>query len=493
MKRLLSVLLVMTLIAAMFAAFGVHAFASETASDEAAASEEIVQKEEVSTARKVISTIGALIGCVFLTWAIYKGLNMPITSIIVAIFIAITSGVNVQTAWESAMESAVIPQITNITGVYLFGGILGYLYSESGAASRMALTLFKPFSSIKSRVWKQSCYFLAFFILRFLLGLAGLDPMAAMITLIAISVTMFHELDVPRKYVNVMLTLAGTVTALMPWVPQMYNIIIPIFIPGFTASSLAGIRILWIVVIIITSIVWMNLLIARDRKKGFAFEMGHMQQFKIDEESPKPNFFISLIPLAVILILYNFFGFSAWLATACGVVVAAFLFYRFLDLKQEGRSPFGVFIDKVNRNSLIVPLYMVLSGLVGGVITLTPCYDVILAWADSFAASMPLPIGFGIIAMLLILMGNSALFVIAQIANAVFIPAGMTAGMAGVVLMMSNTVFDSLPNAPGIIMQAELTDSPLRVSYPPIFKLTVILTAVIMMFFCLLLSIGLVF
>lgn len=61
-----------------------------------------------------------------------------------------------------------------------------------------------------------------------------------------------------------------------------------------------------------------------------------------------------------------------------------------------------------------------------------------------------------------------------------FLSNDLSAATCGTLLVVSNTVLANLPNSCGMIMQAELTETPLREGYPSIFKTTVLLTGAIM-------------
>lgn len=445
---------------------------------------------------QIISLIGAIVAVVFMIWSIYKGLNLPLACIITTVIIAVTSGIGIDEAWDSGMDIAVLAMFESTVGVYIFGGLLGLMYSESGAAVALSNVFFKPFRGVKNQTVRMMCYFAAFLVLRLILGLTGIDPMAIIITMVAVLIPMFQELNIPRKFACCLLACSTTVGACLPYVPSITNIFLPNLIPGFTASSLAGMRILWTVLFLVLSVLWMTWMIRRDQKKGGSFALGNMKDegLAVDENQKRPNALISLLPIIVILLLYNFAGFSGWLSTACGVIVGIIIFYRYMPLGDgTAVERFKVFISKVNKNSLIIPLYMGLSVLPGAVLTIAPCYELLTSFASSLANMIPPAVAFALIGVVMVLMGNSATVICANMATSIFIPAGLAASAAGFITIMSLTVFDSLPNSPGINMQAQFSDTTMQEGYPPVFKTTVLLTFVLEMAFALLISIGLAF
>ena len=450
-------------------------------------------------AGQIISLIGIIISIVFFSWSIYKGLGLVPASLITSLIVIVTSGLNVMEAWNTGIGDAVIPMITGVCGVYIFGGLLGFMYSKSGAATAIAKTLFAPLRKIQNYTLKLVCYIVMMFVIRTLLAVAGIDAMAAMFILIGIIIMAFKDLDISRSYINCVLIAATTLTYYIPYIPYESNVWIPIFMDGFTAGSMAGVRCIIIVLFIIGTLFVLMRSISKDRKNGTChFDPGNMEDFETEEEGKKyPNFFVTLIPLVIIIVLYNFFSFEAWLSTACGFVAAVILFYRNLDFSKEkdaeGRSKFSSFIEHCNTNSMIIPLYMAFAMLPGGIMTMTSGYQLIITLCERMVNVMPPALGFGIVSILISASGQSAFYVLIDLANQVFIPAGLTAGVAGTLVIVGSTVFDTLPNHPGMIMQAKLTDVPMKVCYPSIFKTTVILTTILTIVTAVLFTVGIAF
>lgn len=58
----------------------------------------------------------------------------------------------------------------------------------------------------------------------------------------------------------------------------------------------------------------MSHMILRDQSKRIHFEMGNMQDLSVEDDlSKRPHLVMSLIPIIIVLILYNFVVCSAWL------------------------------------------------------------------------------------------------------------------------------------------------------------------------------------
>ena len=54
---------------------------------------------------------------------------------------------------------------------------------------------------------------------------------------VALCVSLFEEMNIPRRYMNAFLITGCTVSLFMPWVPCGPNIMVPMFVEGYTAST----------------------------------------------------------------------------------------------------------------------------------------------------------------------------------------------------------------------------------------------------------------
>ena len=81
----------------------------------------------------------------------------------------------------------------------------------------------------------------------------------------------------------------------------------------------------------------------------------------------------------------------------------------------------------------------------------------------------------------------------ANLANIVFAAAGLELVTAGTIMLAGNTVLNTLPISAEMQVQSQLSDTPLKEGYPPIFKCTVVLTFGLMVVVSILLTLGIIF
>jgi hypothetical protein len=446
---------------------------------------------------EIVSLAGVIIAIVFMMYSIYKGLSLPIAAIISTVFIAVTSGIGIDALWDTCVDSAVVPVFKTYVGLWLFGGIMGYVYGESGASASMAFFLFGPLKKIRNPKTKIFAYLAMFMIMRVILGLTGIDSMAVMVLVLAIIIAFFKELDIPRKYISCVMVCGISAGGMLPYAPCAMNVIIPMFIPQWSASSHGGLRMIWTVAFIVLASLWLAKMVMKDQKNGEHFEMGRMQNVRVDESDPnRPHWALTFIPIIVVIVLYNFVHCSAWLSTAGGALASIILFARHLDLKDptpQGRGKFAMFVENMNTSSMIIPLYLCLNGIMAGAITNAPAYNLIIRLCENIVTVTGPVVGYIIVSVVLVVMGNSAVFVGANLANTVFAAAGLDLVTAGTIMLAGNTVLNTLPNSAEMQVQAQLSDTPLKIGYPPIFKTTVLLTFVLMVLISIPITLGISF
>ena len=435
-----------------------------------------------------VGIIGIIVAFVLMNYLVYKGLNVVLTATLVTFIIVLTSGLSIGEAWNAGMGG--VGALLGILGpIIMFGAVLGMFYTKSGAAASLADALVKPFINAKN-MKKQIIGCLAMiFILRIIIGLAGIDNMAIMYTMLAIAAGVFAKCGIPRKYLNVLLMVAGTCGTLVPGAPMSVLITIEQYIPGFRNSGSIVLRSILLIIYVVVAVVIMYSMIKRDMDRGETYDPGPLA-FPDTSEQKVPHPLLTILPILAVYLLYNFAHFDAWLALVCGIVVAAVAFGAYIP-KEEGKSRFSTIIDTANSGVFIVPIAILFSMLPGFIMQQSEAYNVLI---DAMAAApIPSALGFLLISILIVgLAGNAAVVLLGGIATAAFIPAGLSAQACGVILIYATVVLDSLPNNLGIITQCEIMDCKMKECYPSIFRTTVLLTAALSLVVALCAMIGLI-
>ena len=404
----------------------------------------------------------------------YKGWNIIIVSFICAIIVALCNALPLQAA-TGILTGGVGAMLGTLIGLFVFGAILGEIYNASNASFTLARAIVAPFKNAKSSVVRLIGTIVLLLIVRAVLGIAGFNNIAIMPLMISIIVMVFNACDIPRKYVNCALLIAGEIQILVPGVPSTELVLVEEYLDGFTRTSCFGIRLAILIVYIVAAALILGHLIRKDREKGLHFEPGRMMVPDIHTDVRRPHLILTLIPLAVIFVLYTILGMDAWVVMLISCAVALLCLGWYIP-KREGESKYRTLLNCVNGGAFKLPLAICGCMFYGMVLTATPGWEII----QGALSNLPIPpaILFTVASIILVFAGGTQgmIPVMATLALSVCIPNGMSVGICGVIMIMSFVCLDTVPNNIGLIMQCELTDTTIKEAYPAVFRTTVLLT-----------------
>lgn len=285
-----------------------------------------------------IGVIGIVAGLVFFVVAAMKGWNVLITSIITAIVIAVTNGMDVMSSMVGTESSYVTGLAGFIRGnllIFMGGALMGELMDRSGAAKRIA-------QAIMSKVGTKGAYLVLLGIAAVgaLLTYAGISMFVAMFALIPLARPMFRECNIPWHLFCAAWTLGACsfTMAMIPGVPAVAWI----NAANGCGVSLTAAPIMGIVgslVAIAVSCVYIKFALKRAQAKGETYEVTEADE-QAASETDLPNLFVSLLPLIVLIAII--LGGSAmgvknvvYIAMVAGVVVSVVAFYKHLDSVRD--------------------------------------------------------------------------------------------------------------------------------------------------------------
>lgn len=438
----------------------------------------------------VIGVIGIILAIVCINVFIYKGLNPVLSGFICAILIVVTSGLNFNDTMTTSL-SFIGMMCGNFLPIFVFGGIMGMLYNASNATKSLGRLIMKPFANAENPHVKRIGTLGMLLLIRVIIGLAGLDNLAIMPLMVVLVTAVFAGCDLPRKHVNCLLIIAGTIGTLVPGVPHEYVVILQGVLTDFNNSGNLVIRWILLIIFIVAAVLIMDRIMEKDAQKGIHFEAGPLEVPDMEGDEKAPHWILTFIPVIVVYLTYNFCGLNAWQSMLAGVVACLILFSPFIQ-KMEGKGKLSSIVEQCNRGTFTVPLTMVGCMMISNVMAQSPSFD----WLCETFSAMPIPSAFGLTLIAIILVGamggaQSALVVIGTVALATFIPKGMSVQAAGIIALWATAVLDTLPNSLGIIMQSELTGVPMKECYPSIFKTTVMLTCAMSILVAIVAAIGL--
>lgn len=168
-----------------------------------------------------IGVIGIVAGLVFFVIAAMKGWNVLVTSLVTAVIIAATNGMDIMNAMVGSEKS----YVTGLAGfvqknllIFMGGAIMGEFMDKSGAAKSIA-------KAIMGKVGTKSPYLVLLGIAAIgaILTYAGISMFVAMFALIPLARPMFKECNIPWHLFCAAWTLGACsfTMAMIPGVPAV--------------------------------------------------------------------------------------------------------------------------------------------------------------------------------------------------------------------------------------------------------------------------------
>lgn len=285
-----------------------------------------------------IGVIGIVAGLVFFVIAAMKGWNVLITSIVTAIIIALTNGMDIGAAMVGTESS----YVTGLAGfvqknllIFMGAAILGEYIDKSGAAKAIA-------RAIMNKVGTKSPYLVLLGIAAVgaILTYAGISMFVAMFALIPLARPLFKECNIPWHLFCAAWTLAACsfTMAMIPGVPAIawINAANGCGV-SLTAAPIMGI--VGSIVAIAVSCLYIKFALKRAQAKGEVYEASEGEDV-VAEEKPLPNLFAALLPL-ILLIVIIIAGSQmqvanvVYIAMIVAVIASMIVFNKHIDSQRD--------------------------------------------------------------------------------------------------------------------------------------------------------------
>ena len=417
-----------------------------------------------------IGVIGIVVGLVFFVIAAMKGWNVLITSIVTAIIIALTNGMDIMNSMVGTESSYVTGLAGFIRGnllIFMGGAIMGEFMDKSGAAKAIA-------KAVMDKVGTKSPYLVLLGIsaIGALLTYAGISMFVAMFALIPLARPMFRECDIPWPLFCAAWTL-GTCSFTMAMIPGVPAIAWINAANGcgvsLTAAPLMGI--VGSVIAATLGCLIIKFSLKRARAKGEHFE-ADADDIAVEEDRNIPNLFLALLPL--ILLIVTIIGLSAagvknvvYIGMVVGIVASIACFFKFVPSMRDALGKGAVNgIGPAVFTSAAVGVGTVAAGSVG----FTVIYEAIFNMPGGTyvsAATMAAALG-GIMGS-----GSGAVGIIAQNFLEPYLATGVDPAALAKVIATAATIGGALPNSGAMFGMLAAMDLNHRNSYKYIAAISI--------------------
>ncbi len=434
-----------------------------------------------------LSVFGVLLGFVMLILLTYKGLHLSWVSIIVALILMITSGLAIGKSWDETINKGIGMMAGTLIPLFLAGATFGKIVSVSGAADSFAKTVLRALTGNLSAPKKRLVGAFLIILMGVLMAYAGIDNFAILFTQIAIAASVMHEVNIPRRFIAVLIILGSTVGGALPGTPSIINIFAVQFLVDTSAMAAPAIAITGGLFILVASLWGMSRMWEKDVAAGHNFEFGPLSQARFEEKNLPPWFFI-LIPTAAIFVCFNILHLSPFFSLLVGVGISVLLFYPYMPYNEEsGKSKpiakLNKLVEQFNSGAEIagIPAIILINMALGQLISSTPAFGWMVQGIGGMQGSISPYILFAVLSILIIGISASmsGLIVMFNLAHDLFIPVmGISAIAAHRIVAFSGFVLDTLPFGTMVVAIMLLTGIKQKEGYPPILFSTVGVTAV---------------
>lgn len=415
--------------------------------------------------------IAMLIGFVVLVLLCMANINVMLSAFAAAFTVTILAGLPV----TESLVDVFFGRFGEITGslfpMFLFGAVLAKLYTLSGAASGIAdsicLFLFKKTDNNNT---KYTLGFLSVIIASAVLCYGGINAAVALLAIYPIALNIFRRADIPKRFIMGAICGGAFTFALSgPGSPQPTNVVGMVIGTGPYCGLIAGIA-ASIIEVVVMLLIFTRMCI-KASQAGEHFEPGPRDVFA-DDNKKKPPLILSLMPILILLMVFNIFGVNISLSILITTVFAAMIFF-------PGMGKEGIFrsMNEGAKGALLpVGAIAAVNGF-AAVIQSMPEYQKLIDMILS-AKVPPVMLLIGCVAFICMITGGSTTG--AQIALPAIAPAltqlGLSLPFIHRVGVFAATMLDSLPNSGSVIMAVGLADLKMKEGYPPVFVSTVVAT-----------------
>lgn len=415
--------------------------------------------------------VAIFVGFAVLVALCMLNVNVMLSAFVAAVSVAVLAGL----PFGDSVIGVFFTRFGSITGtlfpMFLFGAILAKLYTASGAASVIADAVCNAlFKKAKSEKQKYTLGFLSVILASAILCYGGINAAVALIAIYPIAISIFERAGIPKRFIMGAICGGAFTFALSgPGSPQPTNVVAMAIGTGSSVGLVAGI-IASVVEIAVMLLVFTKMTV-KATAKGETFVAGPKDVFAAPDMD-KPSLIVSLIPLVVLLIVFNVLKVQIALALLITVLVTCVLFAKKLPVKKQ--------LGAVNEGCLSA---LIPAGTIAGVngfaavVQEVPEFQIMI---DGLLNSSMPPVLMLVLVVAIICMMTGGSTTGTQIALPIIAPVlskvGLTLPFIHRVGTFAATMLDSLPNSGSVIMAVGLADLKMKDGYPPVFVSTVLAT-----------------
>lgn len=311
--------------------------------------------------------LSIIIGLVLLMALAYLGWSIIWVAPLAAGVVAILSGLDVLETYTGTYMQGLVNFVKSWFPIFLLGAVFGKLMEDTGAAKSVA-------QKVTQLIGKKRAI-LGVLIAAALLTYGGVSLFVVVFAIYPIALQLFQEANVSRKLLVPTFALGAftfTMTS-VPGTPQIQNLI-PMEYFNSTPTSGSIIGIVATLIMAVGGYLWLAFRAKKLSEKGEGYtEPEDSSHIETEGDTKVPNWLISLIPLAVVVVLLNVVKLDAVVALLVGVL-------SIMILNVKDYKKFIPSINNGGKGSVMAILNTSAAVGFGAVIAIVPAFDSITTW-----------------------------------------------------------------------------------------------------------------
>lgn len=259
-----------------------------------------------------IGVIGLLASLVLLIYLTMKGINIIIAAILSSILVALTGGLNLETALTENYMTGFTDYFASWFLVFLLGAIFGKIMQETKSAESIA-------QWVKRTVGAKRAVF-AVVAAAAIMTYGGVSLFVVGFAVYPIAVSLFRTANLPHRFIPAALVFGSiSFTMTSPGSPEIQNII-PTEFFGTTPTAGGIIGVICAFIIMIAGGLWLSSMVKKAVKNGEDFSPPYILSSQGEREAAAataaetkestsrqqlPNVILALLPLIMVIVLLN--------------------------------------------------------------------------------------------------------------------------------------------------------------------------------------------
>ena len=423
----------------------------------------------------MIGLIACLLGFAVLIYLSYKDWSIYLAAFAAACVVIFLTGMPFVETLTDTFISGMAQSLKSFFFLLLFGNIEAALYRDSGAGFSIATGIMKklirPNASSKARVLTGLSIIL---VICAILNLGGITAAIVAVLVYPVALEIFEVCDIPKRYILGILA-AGCYTFVqsMPGTPQVCNVAAMTSL-GTEADVALIPGIVGVVVEIICILGLMSLFINRSKKNGEHFER-HPLDPQISPDMECPSFWISLLPILVLFVLFNFAKLNIIPCLLIMNILTLVLFWKPLTAKGSVKE----LLSTSASDSVPMTLSICAVTGFGTIITTSDTFQMVLDFLSGLNAH-PVIICWVVIALLAFLVGGCSTCQIIGLPLIAprLVEMGLPLSTIHRISTFASTNMDTMPYCGSVLMLLPVAHLKLNEAYPAMFITTVLSTTI---------------